>query len=187
MMYKSIFTLALALSLPLANAQQVREIPELTSNNAEVTAETAVAAGKELPLQATFGTYVTVAGFTAASANSVLTADAVATLGEHKVYANPAQAKPAAVTQNTVVRNLISGDLAIVTGRISVLTNDVNALNSAVQKLGLKPLKSLRKGQLQMLQAGANTDLLALTQQLQQLPGVKAVKIDVLDKRHTAQ
>lgn len=186
-MYKSMITLAMALSLPLAQAQQVREIPELQVQNAALATEQVTGAGKELPLQATFGTYVTVAGFSATTADTVLSADTVATLGEHKVYANPAQAKPAVLTENTVVRNLISGELAIVTGRISVLTQDVSALNAAAAKLGLKPLKSLRKGQLQMLQAGANADLLQLTQQLQQVAGVKTVKLDVLDKRHTAQ
>lgn len=188
MMYKTIFTLALALNLPLANAQQVREIPELTAGTAAAPAETPAAnPGKELPLQTTFGTYVAVAGYSVTTADAVLDAEPVAVLGEQKVYANPAQAKPALLTQNTVVRNLVSGELAIVTGRVSVLTSDVRALNAAAQQLGLKPLKSLRQGQLQMLQAGANADLLALSQQLQQLPGVKAVKLDVLDKRHTAQ
>lgn len=186
-MYKSMITLAMALSLPLAQAQQVREIPELQVQNAAITTEQVTSAGKEQPLQATFGTYVTVAGFSATTADTVLTADTVATLGDHKVYTNPAQGKPAVLTENTVVRNLISGELAIMTGRISVLTQDVAALNAAAAQLGLKPLKSLRKGQLQMLQAGSGADLLALKQQLQQVAGVKAVKLDVLDKRHTAQ
>lgn len=186
-MYKSMMTLAVVLSLPLAQAQQVREIPELQVQNTVTATAQDTAAGTERPLQATFGTYVTVAGFSATTADTVLTADAVTTLGDHKVYANPAQAKPAAVTQNTVVRNLMSGELAIVTGRISVLTQNVAALNTAAAQLGLKPLKSLRQGQLQMLQAGANADLLQLTQQLQHVAGVKTVKLDVLDKRHTAQ
>lgn len=185
-MYKSMITLAMALSLPLAQAQQVREIPELATQ--QVAATTVPASqGKELPLQATFGTYVTVAGFSATTADTVLTAETVATLGEQKVYANPAQAKPTVLTQNTVVRNLMSGELAIVTGQLSVLTQNAGALNAAVQQLGLKPLKSLRNGQVQLLQAGAGADLLALKQQLQQISGVKTVKLDVLDRRRTPQ
>lgn len=189
MMYKSILTLAMALSLPMANAQQVREIPELQLTPAvtETANQTNETQNEAQLMQPTFGTYAVVAGFSTTTANSVVNAETVAVLGEQKVYANPAQAKPTQVTQNTVVRNLISGELAIVTGRISVLTKDVKALNSAIQKLGLKPLKSIRKGQLQMLQAGENADLLALAQQLESLPGVKAVKLDVLDKRNTAQ
>lgn len=186
-MYKSIITMALALSLPLAQAQQVREIPDLQVEEQTVAVEQAAVTGPELPLQATFGTYVTVAGYSATTAETVLSGDAVATLGEHTIFANPAQAKPAVVTANTVVRNLLSGELAIMTGRISVLTQDAAALSAAAQQLGLKPLKSLRKGQLQMLQAGADADLLQLMQQLQQVSGVKTVKLDVLDKRYTAQ
>lgn len=186
-MYKSIFTLALALTFPLAQAQQVREIPELTPQAAAQSSETVADTREAMPSQATFATYVVVAGYRATTAQSVIDAETVAVLGEQKIYATPSQAEPAVVTQNTVVRNMISGDLAIVTGRISVLTQDVGALNAAIQALGLKPLKTLRKGQLQMFQASANADLLALSQQLEQLPGVKAVKLDVLDKRHTAQ
>jgi hypothetical protein len=187
MMYKSMITLAMALSLPLAQAQQVREIPELQVQVVSDTSDTLAATGKAQPLATTFGTYVTVAGYTAGTADLVQNAETVATFGELSVFADPTQAKPAVVTQHTVVRNLISGELAIVTGRISVLTQDAAALNAAVRQLGLKQLKSLRKGQLQMLQASSHADLLALTQQLQKVSGVKTVKLDVLDKRHTPQ
>ena len=187
MMYKSIITLSLALSLPLAQAQQVSENPELSEQNTTESTERVAATGKELPFQATFGTYVTVAGLSATPANTVVTAETVATLGAHKVYADPGQAKPAVVTQNTIVRNLISGKLAIVTGNISVLTQDVAALNAAALQLGLKPLKSLRNGQVQLLQAGSDVDLLFLKHQLQQVKGVKNVKIDVLDNRYSTR
>ncbi len=185
-MYKSIFTLALALSLPQAEAQQVHEIAGLPTQQVTEASVPAVG-GKERPLQPTFGTYVTVAGYSATTADTVLSAETVTTLGEQKVYANPAQAKPQKLTQDTVVRNLMTGELAIVTGRISVLTQNVAALNAALQALGLKPLKSLRNGELQLLQAGADADLLLLKQQLHQIAGVKTVKLDVLDKRYTPQ
>jgi hypothetical protein len=187
MMYKSIITLALALSLPLAQAQQVSENPEFSGQDTTESTERVAATGKELPFQATFGTYVTVAGLSATPANTVVNAETVATLGAHTVYANPGQAKPAVVTQNTIVRSLISGKLAIVTGNISVLTQDAEVLNAAALQLGLKPLKSLRNGQLQMLQANSGTDLLKIVKQLKELSGVKIVKLDVLDNRLTPQ
>ncbi|MFN6972405.1 MAG: hypothetical protein ACK4NN_16165 [Rheinheimera sp.] len=184
-MYKSIITLALSLNMPLALAQQSNET--LTMQYVSKSSTPAAPVGKELPLKVTFDSYITVAGFSATTADTVVTAEAVATLGEHKVYANPSQTEPTVVKKNTVVRNLITGDFGIVTGNISVLTKDVVVLNAAALQLGLKPLKSLRNGQLQILQANSDVDLLEIVNKLRGLSGIKTVQLDVLDNRYTPQ
>lgn len=91
------------------------------------------------------------------------------------------------VRQQSVVRNAMTGQLGVVTGRLSVVTRNPAELQAIARTLGLKSLKSLNKGQLVMFQAPVDADLLALKAKLAAANGVRAVRLDVVEKRVKAQ
>jgi hypothetical protein len=134
---------------------------------------------------ADFGTYVVQPQFTAVERNGNPIRDVVAEFGSRQVV--KAQAAPSGQTKtrvrtNTVVRNLISGDLGIVTGRLTILTQDSVALANAINSLGLKKLNSINHGTVVIVEAPADADLLAIQTKLKAVSGVRKVKLDVLEK-----
>jgi hypothetical protein len=134
---------------------------------------------------ADFGTYVVQPQFSAVERNGNPIRNVVAEFGSRRVVA--AQAAPSGQTKtrvrtNTVVRNLISGDLGIVTGHLTILTHDSVALANAINSLGLKKLNSINHGTVVIVEAPADADLLAIQAKLKAVSGVRKVKLDVLEK-----
>lgn len=152
-----------------------------------VFAQTTAAATATSAPQTTFGVYQLQSAFVAVAADQNDGRQVVEQLGALQVVAQQAPAAASTRVQtNTVVRNVLTGELAVVTGRISVLNSDAAAVKAVANRLGLKQLHSFNKGKVLMLQAGATTDLLAITEQLKAVGGVSKVKIDVLENKQEA-
>ncbi len=141
-------------------------------------------------VNADFGTYVVQPQFAAVERNANPIQDVVTEFGSRQIVAAqkaPAgQAKPRVQT-NTVVRNLMSGNLGIVTGRLTILTKDPATLANAINALGLKQLNSINRGKVVIVEAPADADLLAIQTKLKAVSGVRKVKVDVLEKLREAQ
>lgn len=136
--------------------------------------------------QNTFDQYQLVNDVVALNKGVPTDATVVSEFGAHQLV----QAKtPVSTTvrQQSVVRNAMTGQLGVVTGRVSVVTSNASELQSVARTLGLKSLKSLNKGQLVMFQAPADADLVALKAKLAAANGVRAVRLDVVEKRVQAQ
>lgn len=135
-----------------------------------------------------FDTYVAEAGLLAVDATSGNTHQVIAGLGDQLIVA----ASSGAVTQpvaaaNTVIRNTLTGELGILTGRVQIVANNAALVQTLSERFALQPLKSLRGGKVQLLEAAAGTDLVQLLQQLRQQPGVQAARLDVLENINTPQ
>lgn len=135
----------------------------------------------------TFGVYLLQPAFVAVTADDNKGGKVVEQLGAMQVINTQQASVSTQVQTNAVVRNVLTGELAVVTGRISVLNSDAAAVKVAATRLGLKQLHSFNKGQVLVLQANNNSDLLAVTQQLKQVSGVTQVKLDVLENKYEAQ
>lgn len=178
-MNKTVFTLAMAATL---SAQvHAQTLTDVTGLKPEVAEQQTAA---DLTAEPVFGTYVAVSGVKVVDASVATESQAVASLGSQRIVTDPAAAPSNVIREHSVVRNLLTGELAVLTGRVSVLTNDVAALNTAINELGLKSVKSIKNGKLQMLQAAPDTDLVALKSKLEQLKGVRTVRLDLLENRH---
>jgi hypothetical protein len=150
------------------------------------TTPVALAQTAESEPQTTFGVYQIQPGLVAVTAENTNDRQVVENVGEMQVINVQQPAASNRVQTNVVVRNVLSGELAVVTGRISVLSNDAGAVKAAATRLGLKQLHSFNKGQVLVLQASADADLLALTTALKQVGGVTKVKLDVLENKQEA-
>jgi phosphoribosylformylglycinamidine (FGAM) synthase PurS component len=152
-----------------------------------VFAQTSAAENAATAPQTTFGVYQIQPAFVAVTADQNNGRQVVEQLGSVQVIAHQASAAASTTVQtNTVVRNVMTGELAVVTGRISVLNSDSAAVKAVANRLGLKQLHSFNKGKVLVLQANANADLLVVTEQLKTVSGVSKVKIDVLENKQEA-
>ncbi len=152
----------------------------------KVPEQAAVKAQLQAKQQNSFDQYQVVTDVVALNKGVPTDAAVVSEFGAHQLV----QAKSAVdttVRQQSVVRNAMTGQLGVVTGRVSVVTNNPSELQSIARTLGLKSLKSLNKGQLVMFQAPADADLVALKAKLAAANGVRAVRLDVVEKRVKAQ
>ena len=131
-----------------------------------------------------FGIYVVQSQYTAVDKKVYTGQNIVTELGSQQIVKNKSasagQAAPR-VQANTVVKNMISGDLCVVTGRLTILTSNPAALSSAVNALGLKQLNAISRGTVVMVEAPSGADLLSIQTRLKAVSGVREVKLDVLD------
>lgn len=145
------------------------------------------AAGNDAML---FDTYVAETGLQAVDAT---TADnntkVVAGLGNQLIVAaaKTATAGKSIAAADTVVRNTSTGELGILTGRVQIVSSNAAVLQELTQRFALQPLKSLRGGKVQLLEAPAGTDLVNLLQQIRAVQGVQAARLDVLENINTPQ
>ena len=154
-----------------------------------VVAQTSTPADAATAPQTTFGVYQMQPALRAVTAEQNSGSQVVEQLGAMQVI-NSNQAADLTngkVQTNTVVRNVLTGELAVVTGRISVLSKDAASVKAVASRLGLKQLHSFNQGKVLMLQAGADTDLLAVTEQLKAISGVTTVRIDVLENKQESR
>ena len=131
-----------------------------------------------------FGIYVVQPQFAAIERKGNTGQDVITELGSLQVIKNKnASTRQAAprVQTNTVVKNLISGDLGVMTGRLTILTNNSAALRDAINALDLKQVKTINHGAVVMVEAPAGVDLLSIQARLKAIIGVREVKLDVLD------
>lgn len=85
------------------------------------------------------------------------------------------------VKTDSVVRNLLTGEIGVVTGRISVLANDQASLQQLRQEFGLSMVKAVNK-QIAIVQAPAGADLTALLKSIRASGLVKEARLDVIEK-----
>lgn len=156
----------------LASPEQSPTVESTPAGNAPLlfdtyAAETALqaieaTAGSQSPVVAQMGNQLIVAATQAGAANTIATAD-------------------------TVVRNTLTGELGILTGRLHIVSNNAALLQQLSQRYGLKPVKSLRNGKVQLLEAPTGADLVQLLQQVRLEQGVQAARLDVLENLNTPQ
>lgn len=84
------------------------------------------------------------------------------------------------VKTDSVVRNLLTGEIGVVTGRISVLAKDQASLLELQQQFGLGLVKTVSK-QIAILQAPAGADLSALVKSIRSSGLVKEARLDVIE------
>ena len=177
----SMIMLAMAMTLP---AVAMAETDLVSMDRQAVTATETI----ELQPQQhnTFDGYQLVSDVVALDKSVPTDAAVVGELGSHQLV-QAKQATTAGVRAQSVVRSVMTGQLGVVTGRISVITNDPATLASVAQQLGLKSVQSLNQGQLSMFQAPATADLLELKRTLSKVQGVRATRLDVVEVRYKAQ
>lgn len=137
-----------------------------------------------------FDTYVAETGLQAVDAATAdNSTEVVAGLGNQLIVAaaKTATAGKSIAAADTVVRNTSTGELGILTGRVQIVSNNAALLQELTQRFALQPLKSLRGGKVQLLEAPAGTDLVNLLQQIRAVQGVQAARLDVLENINTPQ
>lgn len=175
------------LTLSLLSALQVQANTGNTMDPSVTTPATQLnqaAAGHSALL---FDHYVAESGLQAVDATTGSQTAVLLELGNQLIVAAaPAKGAPIAAT-DTVVRNTLTGELGILTGRLQLVANSASVLKTLTERFALKPVNSLRGGKVQLVEAPAGTDLVKLLQQLRLEPGVQAARLDVLENLHTPQ
>ena len=182
---KIILAMAIAASIPTAAIMALPSAAAGPETSAAVANSTAPDPGPT-----DFGLYIAQPQLTAMDRDNSQRAGVVTTFGAQQIVPSaipPALASGPRIQTNTVVKNILSGGLGVVTGRFSILTRDSASLANAINTLGLKQLQSVNQGRLVMVEAPAGTDLLAIMDQLKAVFGVRVVKLDVLEKLDKAQ
>lgn len=175
----TVIMLSLAVSVPaLANTEH--PLQRAQSSKAAPQVQLDVTQAK------TFDSYQFVPELIAISKNVPSNGTTVAQMGTQRVV-EVQGATSRTLQAQSVVRNLMTGQLGVMTGRISVISNNPALLQAQAQQLGLKVVHTLNDGELTLLQAPSASDLLQLRQTLSQVAGVRAVRLDVLEKRYSAQ
>ena len=82
---------------------------------------------------------------------------------------------------NAVVKNLLTGELGVVTGRLSILVKDKATLQTVQQQFGLSLVKAMGQ-KVAILQAPAGSDLTALLESIRQSGLVQEARLDVTEK-----
>jgi hypothetical protein len=84
------------------------------------------------------------------------------------------------VKTDAVVRNLLTGEIGVVTGRISILAKDQASLQELRQQFGLNLVKAVNK-QIAIVQAPAGADLTVLMKSIRESGLVKEARLDVIE------
>lgn len=135
-----------------------------------------------------FDTYAAETGLQAIEATADGQTPVIAQMGNQLITAaTQAPAGKPIATADTVVRNTLTGELGILTGRLHIVSNNAALLQQLTQRYGLKSVKSLRNGKVQLLEAPAGADLVQLLQQIRLEQGVQAARLDVLENLNTPQ
>lgn len=85
-----------------------------------------------------------------------------------------------AVKTDSVVKNLLTGEMGIVTGRISILAKDQASLQQLQQQFGLGLVKAVSK-QIAIVQAPAGVNLSELIQSIRASGLVREARLDVVE------
>lgn len=84
------------------------------------------------------------------------------------------------VKMDSVVKNLLTGEMGVVTGRISILAKDQASLQQLQQQFGLGLVKSVGK-QIAIVQAPADANLSELIQAIRASGLVREARLDVVE------
>lgn len=84
------------------------------------------------------------------------------------------------IKTDSVVKNLLTGEMGVVTGRISILAKDQQSLQQLQQQFGLGLVKAINK-QIAIVQAPAGTNLTELMKSIRASGLVKEAKLDVIE------
>lgn len=91
------------------------------------------------------------------------------------------------VAPGTLVRNIITGKLAPVSGNISVLLAEGVSANDIAMQTGLSVVSSFSGTGLAVVAVANNQDVIEAAKKLRQTGLVKEARIEVLEARHTAR
>lgn len=167
---------ALAAIGNLASAQAVEVSPELKKL---VPAKT-TAAKSRIAENADFGVYKLLPELALAPAS--LAADTTqGTLSGRALVKQTVSNADRTVKTDAVVRNLLTGELGVVTGRLSILANNSAALQRLQQDFGLTLVKTVGD-KIAIMQAPAGTNLTSLVTAVRQSGLVKEARLDVVEK-----
>lgn len=89
--------------------------------------------------------------------------------------------------RNAVVENLLTGETGIVTGNISLLSNQRAGVQTLLQQFDLKIVRSATATGVYIVQPNSDVELLGLLQQIQSSGLVKTARLDILEKKYTNQ
>lgn len=91
------------------------------------------------------------------------------------------------VIPGTLVRNIFTGNLAPVSGNITVLVSEGVSANDILVKTGFKLVSEFTETGLAVIAVGDNQDVLEAAEELRSLGFVKEARVEVLETRHTAR
>lgn len=167
---------ALATIGTMASVQAVEVSPEL-KRLMPAKSETVKAKKVE---NADFGVYKLLPDLALAPAS--LAADkAAGTLSGRALVQQAVVNTDGVVKTDAVVRNLLTGELGVVTGRLSILANDAAALQRLQQEFGLKSVKTVGD-KIAIMQAPAGANLTELVDSVRKSGLVKEARLDVVEK-----
>lgn len=167
---------ALATIGTMASAQATEVSPELKKF---MPAKTEIVKAKKVE-NADFGVYKLLPDLALAPAS--LAADqAKGTLSGRTVVQQTAVNTDGVVKTDAVVRNQLTGELGVVTGRLSILAKDSAALQRLQQEFDLKPVKTVGD-KIAIMQAPAGANLTELVESIRKSGLVKEARLDVVEK-----
>ena len=91
------------------------------------------------------------------------------------------------VLPGTLVRNIFTGNLAPVSGNISVLLGDNVSASDITAQTGFKLVSEFTETGIAVVSVDDNQDVLEAAKKLRSLGLVKEARIEVLEARHTAR
>lgn len=89
--------------------------------------------------------------------------------------------------RNAVVQNAVTGEMGVVTGNISVLSQNAADVQSLLQQFNLKVVRSAAATGIYIVQPNQDVELLQLLDQIKQSGLVKTARLDILEKRYSNQ
>ncbi|CAI3794156.1 hypothetical protein [Rheinheimera sp. MM224] len=167
---------ALATIGTMASAQAAEVSPELKKL---VPAKTEAVKIRKVE-NADFGVYKLLPDLALAPA-SLAADNTKGTLSGRTVVQQAAVNTDGVVKTDAVVRNLLTGELGVVTGRLSILANDAAALQRLQQDFGLKLVKAVGN-KIAIVQAPAGANLTELVNSVRKSGLVKEARLDVVEK-----
>lgn len=89
--------------------------------------------------------------------------------------------------RNSVVRNAVTGELGVITGNISVLSNKKANIDGLLQQFQLNVVRSASSSGVYIVQPQSDVDLLDLVKQINSSGMVSKARLDILEKKYTNQ
>jgi hypothetical protein len=169
--------LSLALTLNAAAQTVLPAAPAATSNPAPI--------GATSPLAVRSGKYEVQPHLKVVDAN-LASGPVVQHLGNKAVVRSAATSRAhtgSGVVPGTVVKNLVTGNLAYYSDHVMVLLKDRRHLNDLQQKFGLGVVRAADHDALVLLQAAPETDLKILKANIMATGWAREVTLDLVDQR----
>ena len=113
---------------------------------------------------------------------SLASSSRIGELQDQAAVGNPAPSSQI-VNPGTVLRNRASGNIAVATGSVAVMTEAGSNIYELADAYGLTVARSVPEINMYVLEAGKNQNLLDIRKRLQAESSVKSVKLDIKEDR----